>query len=307
MRLPLVFLFLASAVWAAPPGDEFLGRWDLTVTAGSRQYPSWLEVTRSGGSLNGRFVGGGGSVRPARVELSGGEIRFSPEHQGRNKVAATESYTGRLADGKLEGTGMSSQGRELRWTGVRAIRPATPERAPRWGKPVSLLTGNDLSGWTFKDPRGRECWSFSGGVLVNAPPCPDTYTLQRFRDFKLHVEYNLDAKSNSGVYLRGRYEVQIEDQGPRELESHGVGAIYGFLTPSVKAARKAGEWQTFDITLIGYRVTVVFNGKTTIDNQEIPGITGGAIDSDEAAPGPIMLQGDHGRVQFRNILLTPGT
>jgi hypothetical protein len=91
------------------------------------------------------------------------------------------------------------------------------------------------------------------------------------------------------------------------MESHGVGAVYGFLTPSVKAARKAGEWQTFDITLIGYRVTVVFNGKTIIDNQEIPGITGGAVDSDEAAPGPIMLQGDHGRVRFRRIVLTPGS
>ena len=155
-------------------------------------------------------------------------------------------------------------------------------RSPRWGAPVSLFNGRDLKGWSFKNPRGSECWSVADGLLVNAPPCPNIFSEQKFRDFKVHVEYNLDAHSNSGIYLRGRYEVQIEDQGPRELDSHGVGAIYGFIAPAAKAAKNAGEWQAFDITLVGYRVTVVLNGTTIIDNREIDGITGGALDSSES-------------------------
>jgi len=84
-----------------------------------------------------------------------------------------------------------------------------------------------------------------------------------------------------------------------------LGSVYGFLSPSEIANKKADEWQSYDITLIGRMVTVVLNGKTVICNQEIPGITGGALDSDEGAPGPLMLQGDHGVIEYRNIVLTP--
>ncbi len=308
MRPLFLLVLLAVSSLAAGPGDGLLGRWDLTVTAGSAEYPSWLEVTRSDGKLAGRFVGRGGSVRPAPVELVGDELRFSPEQQGRPKAnPARESYAGRLVGDKLEGSGTDNRGNALRWAGVRIVRPAGRPSQPHWGKAVSVFNGRDLQGWTFQDPRGRECWAVVDGLLVNKPPCPNIHTEPAFRDFKLHVEYNLDPQSNSGVYLRGRYEVQIEDQGPRELESHGVGSIYGFITPAIKAAKPAGEWQAFDITLVGYNVTVVFNGKTIIDKQEIPGITGGALDSHESEPGPIMLQGDHGRVQFRNIVVTPGS
>jgi hypothetical protein len=81
--------------------------------------------------------------------------------------------------------------------------------------------------------------------------------------------------------------------------------VYGFLTPNTMAAKKPGEWQSFDITLVGRLVTVVANGKPVIIEQNIPGITGGALDSREAEPGPIMLQGDHGPIEYRNIILTP--
>jgi hypothetical protein len=81
--------------------------------------------------------------------------------------------------------------------------------------------------------------------------------------------------------------------------------VYGFLTPNQMAANPAGEWQIFDITLVGRKVTVVANGKTVICDQIIPGITGGALDSKEGEPGPIFLQGDHGPVEYRNIVITP--
>jgi hypothetical protein len=239
------------------------------------------------------MVGRSGSVRPVEVRRDGGELIFA-------------SYRGRVAGDRLEGTGTDRQGNPVKWVGVKVVRPPAPKGEPRWGRPITLFNGKDLTGWTFRTPRGKDCWVAENGVIVNRPPCPDLLTEQRFRDFKLHIEYNLDPKSNSGIYLRGRYEVQIADQGPRELDSHGVGGLYGFLAPKVKAAKPAGEWQAFDITLVGYHVTVKLNGTTIIENEEIPGITGAALDSRETEPGPIMLQGDHGRVQFRNITITPG-
>ena len=131
-------------------------------------------------------------------------------------------------------------------------------------------------------------------------------TEAKFQDFQLHVEVMVPEGSNSGIYLRGRYEVQVQDDHGKEPHARGMGGIYGQVTPVENAALPAGEWQSFDITLVGRTVTVVLNGKTIIDGQEIPGITGGALDSREAEPGPIFLQGDHGRILYRNLVLTPG-
>jgi hypothetical protein len=142
--------------------------------------------------------------------------------------------------------------------------------------------------------------------LTNAPPCVDLITDRTFGDFKLHVEFNIVAKSNSGIYLRGRHEVQIQDDLDRAIDSLRMGGVYGFIRPSVNASARPGEWQTYDITLVGRRVTIVLNGKTIVHDTEIPGITGGALDSDEGAPGPLMLQGDHGKIAFRKVTLTPG-
>ena len=142
-------------------------------------------------------------------------------------------------------------------------------------------------------------------MLAATPPCVDLVTDATFRDFRLHAELKFPPGSNSGVYLRGRYEVQIQDDAGKALDPLRMGGVYGFIAPSVDAARAAGEWQTLDVELVGRRVTVVLNGTTIIDGQEIPGITGGALDSDEGAPGPIMLQGDHGAIEFRNLTIAP--
>jgi len=121
---------------------------------------------------------------------------------------------------------------------------------------------------------------------------------------QLHIEFRYPARGNSGVYLRGRHEVQIEDPVLGVVASEALGAVYGFLAPSESAGRNTGEWQTFDITLIGRQVTVVLNGREVICKRDIPGITGGALDSDEGSPGPIFLQGDHGPIEYRNIVIT---
>jgi hypothetical protein len=173
----------------------------------------------------------------------------------------------------------------------------------QWGRAVKLFNGTDLAGWHAVG--GTNQWNAVAGVLTNTQRGGNLVTDGTYGDFKLHLEFRYPPSGNSGVYLRGRYEAQIEDSTGRETSTGGLGAIYGFLIPNENAAKGAGEWQTYDITLIGRIVTVVLNGHQVICRATIPGITGGALDSDEEKPGPIMLQGDHGPVEYRNLMITP--
>ena len=176
---------------------------------------------------------------------------------------------------------------------------------PKWGKPITLFDGKDFTGWRFSSPRHAN-WTVEDGTLVNNGHGAEIITTSKFEDLKLHLEFNCGENANSGVYLRGRYELQIETDSAEEPPSHHTGGIYGFLDPTPELPRQAGVWQTYEITLIGRTVTVVQNGQTVIDHKEIPGITGGALDSHEELPGPIYLQGsEKGRVAFRNIVTIP--
>ena len=173
---------------------------------------------------------------------------------------------------------------------------------------MNLFNGKDLGGWRLTDPGAANPWRVEGGTLVSPGGGADLVSDRTFGDFKLHVEFNCAAGANSGVYLRGRYEVQVEDEAAPDAPERRLGGIYGFLAPSIPAARRPGTWRAYDITLVGRRVTVVLDGVTLIDDQEIPGITGGALDSHEALPGPIYLQGSEpGRVDYRNITVTPAS
>jgi hypothetical protein len=175
---------------------------------------------------------------------------------------------------------------------------------PAWGDAIKLLSGNTLDGWK---PIGRRDsqWSVAGGVLKNANRGANLVTDQKFDDFKLHLEFKVPKGENSGVYLRGRYELQVDDAAGLDPSSHHLGGLYGFIAPSENVAKAAGEWQSMDVTLVGRMLTLTLNGTMVICNREIPGITGGALDSAEAEPGPLLLQGDHGPVEFRNIEITP--
>jgi 3-keto-disaccharide hydrolase len=170
---------------------------------------------------------------------------------------------------------------------------------PQWGPAEPIFTGRDLAGWHVL---GANEWEADNGILRNKKSGGNLVTDAKFTDFKLHVEFRYQKDGNSGIYLRGRYEVQVADTGD-ELAVGSLGAVYGYLEPSDTAAKKPDEWQTFDITLVGRMVTVVLNGTTIIANREIPGPTGAALDSDEGAPGPLLLQGDHTAIEYRNITI----
>lgn len=293
-----------SLLAQAAAANPFLGRWDLTLRSPDQEYPSWLEVQQQGGQLKAQMVGRWGNARPLpKVEIADGRITFvSPkEEEGSTSDLV---FQGQLSGEQLSGTLNGPDGKPWQWTGVRA--PALNKTsAPKWGKPIQLLNGKDLSGWKMSKPGPPE-WTVQNGTLLTPGNGPEIVSDAKFQDFKLHVEFNCGKDSNSGVYLRGRYEVQVETESEAEPPSHHTGGVYGFLAPTPEQPRSPDTWQTFDITLIGRRVTVVLNGKTVIDNQEIPGITGGAVDSNEGTPGPIYLQGsEKGHVAYRNIVITP--
>lgn len=313
--LAMPILLLSAGVYSRGTRSEFssstesakafLGRWDLTLKAPDREYPSWLELSEEGGQLRAQMVGRWGNARPLpQVELSNGHLKFvSPKEEEDRPDDMV--FDGTLAGETLRGSVTGPDGMAWQWTGVKA--PALKRNgAPKWGKPIPLFNGKDLTGWRIDKPSSSTLWKVENGLLVSPGQGPELIHDSEFEDFKLHVEFNCAANSNSGIYLRGRYEVQIETDSIEEPPSHHLGGVYGFLAPSPELPRRPGEWQSFDITLVGRIITIVQNGQTIIDNLEIPGITGGALDSHEGLPGPIYLQGsEKGHVAYRSIVVTP--
>ena len=285
------------------PQSPFIGRWDLTLTTASGPRPSWLEVQLSGTrALVGRFVGVAGSARPiSKIDVAGDGFSFSipPQWERGDNDLHVE---GKLDGDRLSGSLTDPSGAQMAWTAVRA--PSLDRANPvEWSDPIELFNGSDTSGWHAQS--GKSQWIVVDHTLTGPKSGANLVSDRMFTDFALHVEFRYPTGSNSGVYLRGRYEVQIEDTAGLPPAVDHLGAIYGFLEPSIDVARKAGEWQSFDVTLAGRHVTVILNGETIIANRVIPGITGGALDSNESAPGPLMLQGDHGPIEFRKIIVRP--
>lgn len=282
----------------------FVGRWDLTLTSPTGKLPSWIEVSETQGQVSVLFVGvTDHATRMKQAEIRNGALSFvSPK--GEEGFPLDTTYTLKPAGVVLRGTVSNT---ENSWSVVGQRAPAlTRKTVVHWGKPVRLFNGRDFAGWKFSDPKLADSWKIEDGTLVSNGHGSEIISIPEFEDFKLHLEFNTGPTSNSGVFLRGRYEVQIETDSQSEPPSHHTGGVYGFLDPTPEQPRTADKWQTFDITLIGRIVTVVQNGITIINQKEIPGITGGALDSNEGLPGPIYLQGtEAGRVAFRNIIATP--
>jgi hypothetical protein len=309
MRTIAMLAFVAIALRA--DDAQFNGRWDIAVPHESRSRAWWLEVTGAGSpTVQGRFVGfpGGDMNDILQLAIRNGELRFSFDYTDHRSGKPTHrDYSARYAaDGTLMGVMKSSDGEVLKWIGVRA--PAIAEKddgAWRDGTPVELFNHKDLTGWHGLVPNLALGWSVIEGAMANVAGANNLVSDQSFWNFQLHVEYRVGQDSNSGIGLRGRYEVQILEDYGKPPNKHSNGALYSRIAPAVNASKPAGEWQTGDIRLVGRQVTVVLNDQKVIDKQEIEGLTAIAGNADEGKPGPIILQGDHGPVEFRNVRLTP--
>ena len=164
--------------------------------------------------------------------------------------------------------------------------PAPDLSQVKFGEPIQLFNGKDLTGWRLTDPNALNGWSVKDGLLVNEVAQEkgkphkhygNLRTDQEFEDFNLKLEVRVPKDGNSGVYIRGIYEVQVVDSYGKPLDAHNMGAIYSRIKPTVAAEKPAGEWQTMDITFVDRHVTVILNGQKIIDNQPVLGCTGGAL------------------------------
>ncbi len=301
-RCVFVLLLVLIGLPPTPSGAEsdFTGRWNLTLLENGEYASAWLEI-RSGTaeSKTGQLVWIWGGAEPLNdVVITKDILTFSHLFMGEHL-----RFTARLHGATLTGTTTSVHS-TVTWVGVRAPSLPKPTASVR-GTSLNLLADQNLAGWKLRNGAAPDCWHFRERVLFHDTPCTDLKSDMAFSDFQLHLEFRIEDEGGSGIFLRGRYEVQIVNETESRPTPRSTGAIFGHIAPSISAAKQKGEWQSLDITLLGRAVTVQLNDHIVIADQEIPGITGGALDSDERQPGPVMLQGDHGRVSFRNIVITP--
>lgn len=310
--------------------SEFIGQWTIDIQGGS---VGWLEVRKEDNYLDGDILWVGGSVLPVSdifltkdhvltITRSNTIVRKIDENKNPVKTQIITDWLEIVKKGeKIDGILLSprSDGSGVDTTTFIGTKLPPPPPAPdltrlKFGKPVTLFNGKDLTGWKLINEKQKNGFSVVNGVLTNNPVQTEgtphvSYgnlrTVPVFEDFNLKIDVNVPEGSNSGIYLRGMYEIQVLDSYKKELDSHNMGAVYSRIKPVVSAEKPAGAWQTFDITLCDRHITVILNGIKIIDNQPVYGPTGGAMISDVFAPGPIYLQGDHGTVQYRNIVLTP--
>ncbi len=315
---------VACAAVVAGQSGSFLGKWNLTGTGDAAGYVYWLKIEEDAGQLTGLFLNRSGS--PSRlgvVKVENGELVF--QGRGREGQPSGPEYRARLDNGRLVGFHLLPQGR-----GRAGANPAEPPPAPRridwigtrppawpavnangqhtYGTPVVLFDGTSLDAFGVQFPSRPLGWTVVDGIAQNDAGANNLVSKEKFADFRIQAEYKLGQDSNSGVYLRGRYELQIfDDFGQAEPRTTGHLAIYGHTAPRVNASRPIGAWQVLDAVIVANRVTATLNGQRVHDNQVIEGITGGALDNDELAPGPLMIQGDHQGVWIRRIVVTPIT
>jgi hypothetical protein len=342
MKVTLLALLVAASAVAAGQQNPFVGRWNLTGTGADADKVYWLEVTQDGDQLAGRFLNRSAHATPlAWVRIEGNELVFQ---YGRGEGGPADPvracgpiYRARIENGKLIGrhtpepctlpprdaTTAAGQpapatptaaprppANPINWVGVRqpVWPPANANGNHAYGKPVVLVgPGVGLEVWNDGRPGHKGAWKIVNGILENEPPTYNPISKEKFKDFKIEAEFKLDERQNSGLYLRGRYELQLAlgMGNPATAGRQGFVSIYGWKAADVYAGKPAGEWQALEAIVVGNRITATLNGTRVHDNAVLPAMTGGALDNDELAPGPIMIQGDHSRVSFRKLVVTP--
>ncbi len=286
-----------SVALAQQATNPFLGWWDFNITTPGGNRASWIGVSEKNGKLEVWYQPTGGNVFEVKnFNIAGSHLTLT--------LSSTVSWELDANGNTL--TGVQKRGdKTTPLTGVRA--PELKRSAPKaWTDPQPLFDGKDLTGWEPVGDVAHSHWIVKDGLLQNTAHGANLRTTRTFNDFKVHYEVNCPDDGNSGFYLRGRYEVQIEyeplSDNPPERR---IGSVYGRIAPEPPLPRTPGQWETFDVTLVGRIVTEVHNGVTVIDHKLIEGITGGALDANEGEPGPFYIQGDHtGGLKFRNITVS---
>ena len=315
MRSLCSFLLAAASLLA---GDkDFSGRWNIDVQNEARSRVWWLEITGAGTKkIAGRFVGapGGDMDSIPAPTLDGGELRFTFDRKyrfgakNRWDTVRPGVYTARLRDGKLLGTFSLDGNVVYQWAGHRApIIRDTDDGSWKEGKPLELMNGRNLDAWTAMVAGQELGWKVADGITGNVAGANNLLSKEKFWNFIVKAEYRLGAKTNGGIGLRGRYEVQILEDHGQEQNTHSHGALYSRIQPAMNASKPAGEWQEVEIRLVGRWVTVKLNGQTTVPKSEIEGLTAIAGNADESSAGPFIVQGDHGAVEFRRFTVVPLT
>ncbi|HCN83189.1 MAG TPA: DUF1080 domain-containing protein, partial [Sphingobacteriaceae bacterium] len=311
--------------------SEFLGQWGFDIKAGGI---GWLDIRQENGYIDADVLFQGGSIVPATSVYLAADVLYLG--RGTRKIIRTKDASGvetrsmmfpgwmeiKKTGNKITGyyitpksNGIGADSSYFSGSKMPPMVPAPDLSKVKYGKPIQLFNGKDLTGWRPFDPKLALGFKVVDGTLMNNPVqtlgqahvgYTNLRTDKEFEDFNLKLEVNVPARSNSGIYLRGMYEVQVEeghiDSHGKNLDSHNIGGLYSRISPTVNAEKPAGTWQTMDITLVDRHVTVILNGTKIIDNQPVDGPTGGAISTNVNAPGPLILQGDHSIASYRNIV-----
>jgi hypothetical protein len=277
---------------------DVTGSWDVELDLGQQVMQRTLTLKKDGNQLSGSYGGEGFPTRElADVELDGNNLTYSFEVEFGDQSPFEVTYDVDVQGDRFEGI-TTIEGADFEGEAVAV-------RQREWAEPIELFNGTDLSNWDFQQVGGENQWRVVDGVMVNEAAGWNIFSKQKFSNYKLSIEVKIPPGGNSGIYLNGRYEVQVADGYEKEVSEGGIGAIYGRAAPTANPSKPANEWQKFEIRFVDYWVTVALNGETIVDNVLIEGITGGALDSQESEPGSLMLQGDHGHIEYRNIVITP--
>lgn len=299
LALPVFSPLLAAA------GSSFDGRWVIAVEGAQPARYFWLKVESEGG-LRGEFFGvtGGRLAKLLDPAIQDQELRFRVEREfdgGEKRVAHT---TARRGGDEIHGETRTAR-EVLKWRGWPA--PVVTDRDDgAWVErpPLDLFKGG-LAGWRTLKPGNEGGWALEGGTLASRAGKADFLVSRaEFWNFVLRLEFRLPRNGNAGIGLRGRYELQLFDDYGKPPDALGNGSIYSRIAPTRNASRPAGQWQTLEVRLVGRDVTVTLNGQKVIDRRLIEGLCGLPLDLHEDKPGPLWLQGDHGPVEYRNVIMT---
>jgi len=329
----LAFLLAALPLFAQPSADHYMGDWqgEVSVNNETRRVGVYMIPLGEGkyeARLVSDFLQRGPYLYRLKGEIRNGQVKFMDDipfdvtrvfgTTGNGVVLNAALWSGTSTDGEARGTIAGRTHGTFEWKQTRRISPELG-KAPPVGA-IVLFDGKNLDQWRHREEGKPVKWKvLPEGVMEVSGG--DFLSGEKFLDERVHLEFRLpymraafgQGRANSGVYVQGRYEVQVLDSYGLEGQDNECGGIYTVSRPRVNMCAPPLQWQSYDITFTAARfdaagkktararITVVHNGVGVQDNTELPGVTGGALNDRENEPGGLLLQ-DHGNpVQFRNI------